>query len=162
MYCSNPVRAVRAYDGQIGHPNLSGRTLLHKAHTLDAAFISGKLVPDIVQESAIDFIDDLKLPGQRDLEPRQWPLLKCLREQRVVCISQSLARDVPRVIPSQTGFVEKDSHQLRNRDRRMRIVHLNGRLLSKQIPVRIAATEAAHGVCERARNKKIFLEKAQA
>ena len=58
------VGAVRADDRQIGHANLLRGAFLDKAHALNASFIARKPAANIVQKAAIDFVDDLELPGQ--------------------------------------------------------------------------------------------------
>src|SRR5207247_8468521 len=69
--------------------------------------------------------------------------------------------EVPSLIPFQVRFVEKNPHQLGNRQRRVRIVELDGGFFRKRGPIGVAVPEAPYEVGERAGHEKIFLHEAQ-
>ena len=54
------VGAVRADDRQVGHAHLVARALLDQAHARDAGLVAGIAVPDVVEEAAVDLVDDLE------------------------------------------------------------------------------------------------------
>jgi len=69
------VRAVRSHDRQVGHADLALFALLDEAHALDAPLVAGKAKAHFVEEPPVDLIDDLEMPGKKDLEPRRRPFL---------------------------------------------------------------------------------------
>ena len=48
---------------------LSLGPLLDQAHARDAALVAGKAASDVVEEAAVDLVDDLEMARQHDLEP---------------------------------------------------------------------------------------------
>ncbi len=63
------VGAVRADDGQVGHANLGLAAVLDKTHARDAAFVARVARPHIVDQAAVDLLDDLVVAGQQHLKP---------------------------------------------------------------------------------------------
>ena len=70
------VRAVRADDREIGHPDLALGPLLDEVHALDAPLIGREAGPHLLEEPAVDLEDDLQLTRQQQLEPLERPLLQ--------------------------------------------------------------------------------------
>ena len=58
------VGAVRADDRQVGHADALLRPLRDQADPRQTAVVAGITGADVVQETAIDLVDDLELPGQ--------------------------------------------------------------------------------------------------
>ena len=52
------VGAVRADDGQIRHAHLPASPSLDKAHAFQADLIARKALPDLVEKTTIDFVDE--------------------------------------------------------------------------------------------------------
>ena len=84
-----------------------------------------------LQMMPIDQINDLQMPRQQPPEEFGRPALERFRQQRVIGIAQRCACDRPGVFPVEIMLVHQDAHQLGNRDRWMRVVELDGCLLSK-------------------------------
>jgi hypothetical protein len=116
------VRAVRADDGEIRHPDLTFAALLDEAHALDPALITGKLDPHLLDVAAVDLENDLEMTRQQHLEPPQGPLLQRLGQERVVGVRERPSGEIPCVIPSEARLVEQDPHQLGHGQARMGIV----------------------------------------
>jgi hypothetical protein len=133
-------------DCQVGHANLLFGPVLDKAHALNTALIAWKLSANIAQETAIDFINDLELPGQHVFKPGYRPPLESFRQQGMIRVRQCVLCDAPGFVPSKLLLVNQDSHQLRNGQSRMSIVHLNCNFVCKQTPVRVAGPEAAYRI----------------
>ena len=109
------VRAVCADDRQVGHPDLARRRLLDQAHPRDPRLVAGMSRPDGVQESPVDLVDDLQLPGEEGLEELDRPLLEGFRQQRVVGVRQRANREVPGLVPAELGPIEQDDASTRPR-----------------------------------------------
>src|SRR6516165_6645655 len=106
------VGAVRAYDSEVGHTNVLGRVFLDQAHPADTIFIARKTSSDFIEQTPIDFEDDLQMTRQQSLEPGHGPFLQGLGQQRVIRVCKSLLSEVPRLIPSKLRIVEQYAHQL--------------------------------------------------
>ena len=70
------VGAMRADDRQIGHANLALGAFLDQAHALNASFIAGKARSNLIEQAAVDLVDDLQMTRQHHLEPFDRPLLQ--------------------------------------------------------------------------------------
>ena len=112
----HPVGAVRTYDRQIGHTKLLGSTvpLFNKAHAMNPFLVARKTSANIAQKTAVDFIDDLELPGQHVFKPRYRPFFKRFGQQGVIGVRQRVLRDVPGFIPFKVHLINQDSHELRH------------------------------------------------
>ena len=139
---------------------LLGRPLFDKAHALNPVFVARKPPANIAQKAAIDFIDDLELPGQHLFKPRHRPLFERFGQQSVIRVCQRVLCDMPGFIPFEVHLIQQNSHEFRHCQRGVGIVHLNRHFLCKQAPIRVGALEAAHRICQRAGNKEVLLQQA--
>ena len=140
------VGAVRAHDGEMRHAHVLLGTLLDQAHALDALLVAREARAHVVEQAPVDLVDDLELPRQQQLEPRDRPLLERLGQQRVVRVGERAPREVPGLVPAELRLVEQDAHQLGHRERRVRVVQLDRDLLGQRAPVvRCRAGSAAPG-----------------
>ena len=155
------IGAVRADDGQIGHPDFALGAFLDEAHAPHALLVARKPHSDRIEEAAIDLEDDLRAAWRQYLEPGERPFFERFGQQCVIGVGQSPLCDVPGLVPPQMSVVEQDPHQLRDRHRRMRIVHLDRDPFRQRAPVGIGAAEPPHEVGKRAGDEKIFLHEAQ-
>src|SRR5262249_19228273 len=111
----------------------------------------------VVKKPPVDLVDDLEVTRQNLPEELYGPCLECFGQQRVVRVRDRAARDVPGVVPAQTMDVDEQAHQLGDRDRRMRVVELNGDLVRQLVEVRMVRREAAENVLERRADEEILL-----
>ena len=155
------VGAVRADDGEVGHADLACRALLDQAHAGETAFVAGEARADLVEQAAVDLVDDLQMARQQVLEPGKRPFLQRLGQQRVVRVGECSLREVPGLVPAEVRVVEQNPHQLGNGHRRVRVVELDGDFLGKRAPVGVAAPEAAHEIGQRAGDQEILLQEPQ-
>ena len=77
----------------------------------------------------VDEVDDLHVPRQQVLEQRHGPGLEGFRQQCMIRVVQRRGGNLPGVCPRKVMLIHQDAHQLRNRDRGMRIVELDCSLL---------------------------------
>ncbi len=59
MDSRDTVRAMGADDGKVGHSNLALGTFFYNAYALNTSFVFGKASSDLVNQAAIDFVDDI-------------------------------------------------------------------------------------------------------
>ena len=100
MQRGHAVGAVRADDGQMCHAHLPMRAFFDQADALDPPGVAGIPQADIVEEAAIDFVNDFKMARQEVLEPLHRPFLQRFRHQRVVRVSERALREIPGVGPA--------------------------------------------------------------
>ena len=157
----HPVRAVRAHDGEIRHADVLCGAFLDQARPRDAAFVSRKTAPHVIEQSAVDLEDDLEVARQQHLEPLERPFFEGFGQKRVVRVRQRPLGQVPGLVPSEVRVVEQDSHQLGDGDRRMGIVELDGGPFGKRAPVGVAAAESSDQIRQRAGDEKVLLHEPQ-
>jgi tetratricopeptide (TPR) repeat protein len=105
MQCGHPVGAVRPDDGEMRHADSFWRAFFDQAHACGTCGVVREPRPHDVQEAAVDLVDDVQLPRQEQLEPRQGPLLERFGQQRVIRIAERARRQVPGLVPFQPRFV---------------------------------------------------------
>ena len=94
-------------------------------HLLHLLLIARIHLADFDEEPAVNLLYDLVNTRQETREQIDRPFLKSLRHDRMVCVSTGLRRHVPGLFPVQAFLVNKKSHQLGNRNRRMGVIHLD-------------------------------------
>ena len=75
----------------------------------------------------------------------------------MVGITESLARNVPGLIPRNTLLVDEQAHQFCHSDSRMGVVELHGELLVESFHRNLLATHYPHHVLQRAGDEEILL-----
>src|SRR6516225_2605168 len=83
-----------------------------------------KAQPEIVEEAAIDLVDDLEMPRQQPSKQWQRPSFQRLGKERMVRVSAGLLRDSPGLIPLHCVLVHEEPHQFGDGDGRMHVVQL--------------------------------------
>ena len=109
----------------------------------------------------VDLVDDLEDTRQQAAEHRQRPALERLGQQRVVGVRTGLARDGPGPLPVHGHFVDQQAHELGDRDRRMRVVHLDRELLVEALRRNLLHAADAQHVLQRARHEEVLLLEPQ-
>ena len=155
------VGAVRPDDRQVGHPDLLLRALLDQADPRRQAVVAGGLRADLVEEPAVDLVDDLQQPRGHQLEEADGPPLQGLGQERVVGVGQRPAGQVPRLVPAEPGLVEEDPHQLGDGQRGVGVVELDRDLVGEGLPVVAAGAEPPDDVGERAADQEVLLREPQ-
>lgn len=162
MKSRDAVYKRRADDREIRHANHLLVAFLDERHPGEARRIAGPLESDLREESGIDFVDYLEMPRKELFEEADRPLFERFRHERVVRVGERAGRNVPRLVPFEVLFVEKNPHEFRNRNRRMRIVQLNRDAFREEFPVAVVELlEAADNVLERRRAEEVLLLQAE-
>src|SRR5579863_5728883 len=84
MDLCHSIRAVRTYDRQIRHPDFALRCLLHQARTLNTALVARKTASKRIEQTTINFEDDLEVARQQDFEPLERPLFERFGKESVI------------------------------------------------------------------------------
>src|SRR5438094_7260236 len=97
----------------------------------------------------IDAIDDLKVPRQNAPEQLDWPGFERFRQKGMVSVGERADCDTPRLVPRQAVKVDKDAHEFRNCDARMRVIELDRASKWQEVQVSIGPQVALHQVQQR-------------
>ena len=155
------ISAVAPNNRQVGHAHLLHGCFLDQARAHDARLVLREARPHVVQEAAIDLIDDLEVSGETNLEEMDWPLFQGLGQQGVIGVCQRPRGQIPGLVPAEPGLIQQEAHQLGHGQRRMRVIELDRHLLWQGVPVIAPTAEARHDIGQRARHQKILLGKPQ-
>src|SRR4029453_17765012 len=145
----------------MSHPDLLWASFFYEAHSRHPTVVAREARTHRLQEAPVDFVDDLQLSRQEHFEPRQWPLLERLRQQRVIRVGQRARREIPCFVPPELRFVQENPHQLGYCERGMRVVELYRDLVRKRGPVVACGAEPADRISQRESHEEILLEEAQ-
>ena len=88
-------------DRQIGHAHLFGRGFLDQRHPPEPLRVSWVRCRDLLQEAAVDLIDDLQVSRKHRLQQWHRPLLQRLRRERVIGVTHTRLRDLPGLLPGE-------------------------------------------------------------
>ena len=126
MKSRDPVDRVAAHARQMRHAHVSAAVFVDQREAPRQLLVSRKPLPHVVQEAAVDLINDLEVPRQEGAEERQGPLLEGFGQQRVVRVPTRPLCDRPGLIPVHQVLVHEQPHQLGHGDGRVRVVQLRG------------------------------------
>ena len=126
MHRGDTVDRVAADGRQMGHPDVAVAVFPDQRHPTDARVIAGEPGPHLVEEAAVDLVDDFQVPRQEPLEHVQRPGFQRLGQQGVVGVGQRCHGNLPGLIPAEAPLVDQQPHQLGNGDRRVSVVELDG------------------------------------
>ena len=79
----------------------------------------------------------------------------------MVGVTESAAGNVPGRVEIEVVQIAQDAHEFGNRDRRMRVVEVDRRLVGQGPQIFIFAEMAFHDVLQRCGGKEVFLPQAQ-
>ena len=127
------VDRVAADGGQVRHPHALAAVLADERHAPQPVVVAGELRAHLVEEAAVDLVDDLEVTRQRLGEHRQRPRLQRLGQQGVVGVAERGHRDVPRLVPVELTLVDQQPHQLGDTDRRVGVVELQRESLGEVV-----------------------------
>ena len=91
----------------------------------------GKRDANVIEQTPVDLVDDLKMPRNEELHPLGRPALQRLGQQRMIGVGERALGDIQSLVPPEMRFVEQNAHQLRRREGRVGIIDLDGRLFGQ-------------------------------
>ena len=126
MQSRNAVYRVTCRDSKMRHLHLAVIDDRHLTHFL---LITRIHLLNTRYESAVDLFYDLIYTGKQSGEQFDRPFLQRFCHDCMICISTGLRRNFPCLFPCQIIFIHQNTHQFRNRHRRVRIIQLECYLL---------------------------------
>ena len=115
----NAVDRKACHNCHIGHAHLS---VIDNGHLADLLLISRIAGLDLIYKAAVDLLHDLIDTGEQPGEQVNGPLLQSLGHNGMIGVGTGLCGNIPCFLPGQSLFIQKDTHQLRDRNRRMGII----------------------------------------
>ena len=111
------------------HPHQFLTALVDQRHRCENRRIEAAAFRQLLQIEPVDEIDDLQMAREQPAQQRHRPGLERFRQQGVVRVVQCRGADAPSILPRELVLVDEDAHELRNGDRSMGLVELDGRLI---------------------------------
>ena len=125
------VDAMAADDGQRGHSYAPLAVFFDDRHAAGPLVVVAEALPDLAEETLVDFINDLKMPGQDVAKEGDRPAFQCFGQDGVIGVAERARGDVPCLVPAEPFYIDQEPHQFRNGQGGMRVVELDGGLLGK-------------------------------
>ena len=126
MELRDAVDRVAADAREMRHAHVARPAFINEREPREPRVVAGECGAHFVEEAAVNLEDDLEMPREQRAEEIDRPLLQRLGEQRVIRVGESRARHGPRFFPAERVLIHEQAHQLRDRDRGMRVVELHG------------------------------------
>ena len=156
------IHRMAAGHGEIRHAHGLAVVLMDQRTDLFLGVVAGPLQLDRLHQPFVDIENNLEVAWQHAFEQRHAPLFQRLGEQGMVGVGKRLRDDAPRRVPLHGVFVQKNAHQLDDRDCRVRVVELDGDLVGEVAPrVGGLAEVPAQDVAQRTGDKEILLHEPQ-
>ena len=155
------IDAMRSSESQIAHPHAPVATFVDQRDRPDRRVIKLARPSRFGQQAAVDCIDDLHVPGQQPLEQRHRPAFQRFGQQGVVGIAECAPGNVPRLVEIEAMIVQQYPHQFRHRDRRMRVIELDRRLVWQRRDGAEILDMPPDDVLQRRGREEIFLPQPQ-
>ena len=158
METCHAVYAEGAYNCQTSHVNLA---ILQDRQLTHQLLIVRVLGAYLIEEAAVDLVDNHVDTRQQLLKELPVPLLQGLRQNGVVGVCHGILSDIPGIIPLHAVVINKYTHQLGNCYSRMGIVNLDANLVGKTVQVIMSLHVVAHDALYTGRYKEILLNQAE-
>ena len=155
------IDGMAAHAGQVRHAHIALAALVDQRHARQALLIAQEADAHGVEEARIDLVDDLQVSRQHAAEQVQRPALQRLGQQRVVGVGEGARGDRPGLVPGHHVLIDQQAHQLRDRDRRMRVVELDGELLVEVLHRQVLRAQDAEHVLQRTGDEEVLLLQPQ-
>ena len=114
-----------------------------------------------VEMQLVDLVDDLHVARQQPLHQRHRPAFQRLRQQRVIGVGDGVGGDLPGLGPRQAVFIHQQPHQLRDDDRRVGVIELDGAFVGQVVQLAVLADVSVQQVLQRGRREEILLPQPQ-
>ena len=159
MQLRNAVDGLAVGDAHVGHVRL---VISQDGHVADAVPLAREAVKQLLAQAAVELLHDRVDTRQGIAHHGLRPLLQGLGHDGVVGVGNRVDGDLLGDLPRQVLLVHQDAHQLRNDQRRVRIVDVEGNLLRQQIHVgAVDALEVLQGVLQGRGDQEVLLHQAQ-
>ena len=146
MKSCNTVYMVAADDREICHADLA---VVDRSHHAELVVVARILCLYLGDEAAVDLLCDLVYTRKQAGEEVDRPFLKRFCHDRMVRVRAALCRDIPCLVPFKVMLVHKKTHELRNSDRRMSVIHLEGCLIRQVLQSAVLSQVLCESLLER-------------
>ena len=160
MERGHAVDAMGTDKGKVRHAHAPVATFIDERDGRDGCIIQ-TVAAGFSQHAAVDRIDDLHVARQQAFKQRQRPAFQCFGQERVVGIAHRLARDLQRLAKFQPVLIDEQTHDFCDRDRRVRVVQLDRRMVGKRADVALILDVAPDDVLNGSGGEEIFLPQPQ-
>ncbi|MNO99241.1 hypothetical protein D3C76_910070 [compost metagenome] len=157
----HPVDAMGAEKRQVPHTYPAAVVFFDQGNGTQHVKIMDALRAQGVDVIGIDQVDNLHVPRQHALHQAYRPGFQGFGQQGVIGIGQRLDGDLPGAVPLNAVFIDQQTHQLGNGDRRVRVVELDSCLVGQVEQRVVHVAVAAKQILQRRGNEKILLAQAQ-
>ena len=154
----NAVYRVACCNCQMCHLDLS---VVDNRHLANLLLIARVLRLNLQDKTTVDLFNDLVYTRQQSGEQLDRPFFQCLCHDSVVRVSTGLRRYLPCLIPLQTFFVQKDTHQLCDCYGRVRIIQLECCLLVEFADITVCLFVFCNCCLYTGRDKEVLLLQTQ-
>ena len=154
------IHVMGANGGEVCHPDRLTPLLINDREFALNRLVTGVTQAHLLQEAAVDFVNQLKVPRQQASKQVEIPFFEGLGKQGVVGVSHGTAGDVPRLVPFHVTIIDQQTHQFCHRDGGVGVVELNGPVLREVVNGQPTVIEAAQHVLKGAAHKEVLLFQA--
>ena len=141
------------------HAHVARAAFIDEREPREARLVAGKAARTSSRKRRLISKTISRCRGSSEPKRSTRPLLQRLGQQRVIRVGEGRARHRPRFVPAERVLIDEQPHQLRDGDRRMRVVELHGPFF---VEGRGRAAEqrvdAQHVLQRAAREKELLLE----
>ncbi len=152
---------MRADEGEVAHSHAPPVTLIYQRSGGQEIRTEVTIPLGRFEVMGVDCVDYLEMPWQHAFEQRHWPAFQCLRQQCVIGVRECSDGDLPGLGPRNIVKIDKNPHQLGDRDARMRVVELNGCPFRERVDASECTGVPMDKVLQRGRNEEVFLPQTQ-
>ena len=162
MQGGHAIHVMGANRGEVSHADRLTTLLINDREFALNCLVARVAQAHLLQEAAVDFVNQLEVSGQQASKQVEVPFLECLGKQGVVGVSHGTAGDIPSLVPFHVAIIDQQTHQFCDRDGGVGVVELNGPVLREVVNRKPTVIQAAQHVLEGAAHKEVLLFKAQA
>ena len=149
------------HKAHVGHADVALAVLVDERHSLQALDVAGIHRGNLLEETPVDFVDDLQVAREDALHHRDGPLFERLGEDGVVGVADGARREIPRLVPLHALLIDEDAHELGDDERGVGFVEMDEHLVRERLPAGVRLLVAAEDVLERTGDEEILLAEAE-
>ena len=156
------IHGVTADHGQVRHAHeFSFRSFFDDARTTKERKVFAALLAEIADEFPVDFVNDLHVAREHLFEQIDRPFLERIHEHGVVGETENLRSDFPSLRVRKPMLIDEQAQQLRDGERRMRVVQLHRDLVRELVKRVMIHQVAANNVLDGGRHHEVLLFQAK-
>ena len=160
MDLRDAVDGVASEHRDVAHSHLGEARLFEQADAREQRGVARPPLGHLLQQPAVELVDELEVPRQKPLDQRHRPPLQGLGGERVIGVAEGGSGDLPGVDPGDLLLVDEKAHQLDDGQGRVRIVELDGDRARQLGVIGVIPLETSHDVAHGAGDQEVLLEQA--